>query len=384
MGGSVEGEEDEVVSAVDESMVGGSTTRSLGEQQQQEMVAVASAEGENFKRQDSSRDKAYRLWSKVKYQLVKFEALPEHLRDNEYILGHYRVNWPLGPTLLSIFSFHNETLNIWTHLLGFLLFLGLTIFTVSKLPRYVEPCIEQLLRMRTGIITSLPSYLHLPHCLDSSSLSGTSSSENCSKHITRWPFFVFLGGAMFCLLSSTTCHLFSCISARWSSLLLRVDYIGIALLIAGSFYPPVYYSFACSPFLRNMYLCVITAIAIGTVVVSLLPVFQTAKYRTFRASLFFGMGISGVVPCIHKLFLYESEPVLYQTLYLEVLMGLLYGLGALVYATRIPERWKPGMFDIFGNSHQLFHVLVVAGAYTHYESGLLYLKWRDVKGCDTW
>jgi len=120
MGGSVEGEEDEVVSAVDESMVGGSTTRSLGEQQQQEMVAVASAEGENFKRQDSSRDKAYRLWSKVKYQLVKFEALPEHLRDNEYILGHYRVNWPLGPTLLSIFSFHNETLNIWTY--GFFFF----------------------------------------------------------------------------------------------------------------------------------------------------------------------------------------------------------------------------------------------------------------------
>jgi adiponectin receptor len=147
----------------------------------------------------------------------------------------------------------------------------------------------------------------------------------------------------------------------------------------------VYYSFACSPFLRNMYLCVITTIAICTVLVSLLPVFQTAKYRTFRASLFFGMGISGVVPCIHKLFLYkEFEPVLYQTLYLEILMGLLYGLGALVYATRIPERWKPGMFDIFGNSHQLFHVLVVAGAYTHYESGLLYLKWRDVKGCDTW
>jgi hypothetical protein len=120
MGGSVEGEEDEVVSAVDESMVGGSTTISLGEQQQQEMMAVASAEGENFKRQDSSRDKAYRLWSKVKYQLVKFEALPEHLRDNEYILGHYRVNWPLGPTLLSIFSFHNETLNIWTY--GFFFF----------------------------------------------------------------------------------------------------------------------------------------------------------------------------------------------------------------------------------------------------------------------
>jgi hypothetical protein len=123
MGGSVEGEEDEVGSAVDASMGGGSTTTSLG--QQQDMVAVASAEGENFKRQDSSRDKAYRLWSKVKYQLVKFEALPEHLRDNEYILGHYRVNWPLGPTLLSIFSFHNETLNIWTYGFFFFFFFSL-------------------------------------------------------------------------------------------------------------------------------------------------------------------------------------------------------------------------------------------------------------------
>jgi hypothetical protein len=54
---------------------------------------------------------------------------------------------------------------------------------------------------------------------------------------------VFLGGAMFCLLSSTTCHLFSCISPHCSYLLLRLDYTGIALLIAGSFYPPVLESF---------------------------------------------------------------------------------------------------------------------------------------------
>jgi adiponectin receptor len=185
---------------------------------------------------EKEKEAGSRLWSKVKYQLVKFEALPEYLRDNEYIRGHYRLNWPLGPTLLSLFSFHNETLNIWTHFLGFLLFLGLTIFTVRKLPTYVEPCLEQLLQM--------PSYLHLPEefasCLDPSCFSGT-GSEDCSlkKHITRWPFFVFLGGAMFCLLSSTTCHLFSCISPHCSYLLLRLDYTGIALLIAGSFYPPV-------------------------------------------------------------------------------------------------------------------------------------------------
>jgi hypothetical protein len=33
--------------------------------------------------------------------------------------------------------------------------------------------------MRTDIIASLPSFLHLPYWLDSSSLSGIGSSENC-------------------------------------------------------------------------------------------------------------------------------------------------------------------------------------------------------------
>ena len=37
-------------------------------------------------------------------------------------------------------------------------------------------------------------------------------------------------------------------------------------------------------------------------------------------------------------------------------------LGAVVYATRVPERWKPGAFDLAGHSHQLFHLAVIAAA----------------------
>lgn len=100
-----------------------------------------------------------------------------------------------------------------------------------------------------------------------------------------------------------------------------------------------------------------------------------------RASLFFGMGFSGLAPILHKLIIFWDQPeALHMTGY-EILMGLLYGLGAVVYATRIPERWMPGKFDIAGHSHQLFHVLVVAGAFTHYRAGLVYLKWRDIEGC---
>ncbi|KAJ6822791.1 heptahelical transmembrane protein ADIPOR3-like [Iris pallida] len=201
------------------------------------------------------------------------------------------------------------------------------------------------------------------------------------RPIARWPFFAFLGGAMFCLLASSTCHLLSCHSRRLAYIMLRLDYAGIAALIATSFYPPVYYSFMCNPFFCNLYLISITLLGIATIAASLLPVFQSPEYRVIRASLFFGMGVSGVVPVIHKLIMFRHRPeALYTTGY-EVLMGTFYGLGALVYAARIPERWKPGKFDIAGHSHQLFHVLVVAGAFTHYKAGLIYLKWRDLEGC---
>ncbi|EAZ20642.1 hypothetical protein OsJ_36258 [Oryza sativa Japonica Group] len=62
-------------------------------------------------------------------------------------------------------------------------------------------------------------------------------------------------------------------------------------------------------------------------------------------------------------------------------MGALYALGVAVYAARVPERWFPGRFDLVGHSHQLFHLLVVAGAYAHYLGALEYLKWRDAVKC---
>lgn len=58
--------------------------------------------------------KGRRLWKKVKYQLVEYHSLPGYLRDNEYIVGHYRSEWPLKQILFSIFTIHNETLNVWT------------------------------------------------------------------------------------------------------------------------------------------------------------------------------------------------------------------------------------------------------------------------------
>ncbi|CAL0327109.1 unnamed protein product [Lupinus luteus] len=373
--------------------------------------------------------KGVRLCKKIKNQLVEYNSLPSYLKDNEYILGYYRSEWSLKHTLLSIFSIHNETLNVWTHLIGFFLFLFLTIYTAMKAPTVVDfNSLQHLPKMignadlntiRLQLLNCLPSLPNIPdllnfknqlstslYSLDFSSLSGWNVVElltNCLPEqlsinvvkddmvdvlstsavqpVTRWPFFVFLGGAMFCLLASSTCHLLACHSQSLSYIMLRFDYAGISALIATSFYPPVYYSFMCNPFFCFLYLGFITLTGTATIAFSLLPFFQKPWFRKYRASLFFLMGFSGVVPIIHKLILHKHEPEALQTTGYEILMGILYGLGAVIYATRIPERWMPGKFDIAGHSHQLFHVLVVAGAYTHYQDGLIYLRWRDMKGC---
>jgi adiponectin receptor len=326
----------------------------------------------------SNREKAMELWCNVKHQLVEYSALPEYLRDNSFILRHYRADWNFKHSFYSMFSMHNETFNIWSHLVGFILFLGLTIYTAMHLPTYSAT----LQRWQSGyIMESLPSYLQLPEAL-SSCVPGTFDGTRCvQKPITRWPFFVFLGGAMFCMLASTTCHLLGCRCAKTFYTLMRIDYTGIAALTVASFYPPVYYGFMCNPSLCKMYLGIITSMGIGCVLLSLIPVFQTPEYRSVRAAMFSIMGVSGIVPCVHKIFMYQDEVQAYEALYNEVNMFIIYALGGLVYATRIPERWKPGAFDIIGNSHQLFHVLVVWAAYVHYQGGLIYLKWRDVKGC---
>lgn len=198
---------------------------------------------------------------------------------------------------------------------------------------------------------------------------------------TRWPFFVFLGGSMFCLLSSSICHLFCCHSHHLNILLLRMDYVGIVVMIITSFFPPIYYIFQCSPQWQFIYLAGITVMGIFTVVTLLSPVLSTGKFRGFRASLFVAMGLFGLIPAVHAVAVNWNEPRRNLTLAYELAMALSYLIGTLFYVTRIPERWRPGWFDLAGHSHQIFHVFVICGALSHYAAALVFLDFRGTVGC---
>lgn len=187
---------------------------------------------------------------------------------------------------------------------------------------------------------------------------------------------------MFCLFSSSICHLFSCHSHHLNLLLLQIDYVGITVMIITSFFPPIYYIFQCTPHWQIVYLTGINIMGICTIITLLSPAFSTGKYRTFQASLFMSMGLFGLIPTVHSLVVNWNDPHRNITLAYESVMELSYLIGTSFYISRIPERWKPVWFDLAGHSHQIFHVLVIMGALAHYGAAQIFLRYCSRMGCD--
>ena len=60
------------------------------------------------------------------FKLLKVQEVPDHHKEIS-IFGGYRQRLEYKDCLWSIFRLHNETVNIWTHLIGFLIFFSLMV-----------------------------------------------------------------------------------------------------------------------------------------------------------------------------------------------------------------------------------------------------------------
>ncbi|KAJ1972050.1 hypothetical protein H4R34_005539 [Dimargaris verticillata] len=270
--------------------------------------------------------------------LLTLDELPAWMHDNTYILSGYR------PPLLtyrrcfgSLFYLHNETGNIYSHLLGAVLFAYFAMQTASYIDHHGST-------VRWYDVTVIAA---------------------------------FLVGAILCLSLSATFHLVACHSHQVSRQWNKCDHLGIIVLIVGSFYPPIYYAFYCHPRVLMLYLALISTFGLTGAYFCAQDRFQTPAYRWTRTLLYIGMGLSGALPLCHSLLWYGWAHT-YQALSLTwfLTMGAAYVAGALIYACRVPERWYPGQFDYWLHSHQIFHLFVVAAAVCHYIGVINAFNWH--------
>ncbi|KAF1348779.1 hemolysin-III related-domain-containing protein [Delphinella strobiligena] len=291
------------------------------------------------RRQNNNQNRSASLTEQVKTNIQQVETnvqnaltvlwneIPSWQQDNRYITSGYRPPTnSYTKSAASLGYLHNETVNIYTHLMGALASVAGCLWFYHLLrPRYDYASAEDVVM-----------------------------------------FCCFFAGAASCLGMSATYHTISNHSQSVNRIGNQLDYVGIVCLIWGSFIPSIFYGFYTDPNLRWTYWFMITLIAAGCVTLSVNPKFRTSEWRPFRAAMFVAMGLSAVIPIIHGVFLYGVTQLQVQMgLSWVVSQGVLYILGAAIYAARIPEKLRPGAFDIWGSSHQIFHVLVLMAAATH-------------------
>jgi len=276
--------------------------------------------------------------------------VPSHVR-REHILTGYRPLLREDQSLLraflsGLFTVHNETLNVWSHMLGVVWAAERLHWLVHVPPESLAPAAPVGMRTSVG---------------------------------------VFLVTALFCLGSSVAAHLYAPIVSREpSNALWRLDSYGICLLIAGSYLPGMTFGFRCLPGWRFFYLSLVFVLLLvgawgsATAEAGRKNLAETLRVGSLSASVAFGL-----VPVTHFCCVAPSDE-LSVFLAPALLMLALYAGGFCFYASAMPERLRPGQFDYRGGSHLMWH-LGVLGAVASWEHGARQmLLHRDASVCEGW
>ncbi|KAI9145915.1 hemolysin-III related-domain-containing protein [Paraphysoderma sedebokerense] len=312
-------------------------------------------------------------------KFYKFDEIPEHLQDNQYIHTGYRAWYNFRECFASLFHLHNETGSIYTHFLGSLFFLFMIYQTFQT-------------------FNSMPA------------------SATFSDKVVMG---IYHTSAAICLFCSGVFHTFNCHEKMkvYDSMAI-LDYLGITALLCGSFSTLLYYILFTQPLTRVYPLTITCVSSLIGCIFPWFPFFRSYKYRVHRTLIFFTLAgaifvsliwsviqiwdelsalsfvhspantipfsISSLftIPSFSPFFsasipaAASSTPSLSKLLFLTSTEVASYILGAVIYVARFPECKFPGKFDIWFSSHQIWHMLVFVGAYAHYLLLWEVMVWR--------
>ncbi|KAK4097910.1 HlyIII-domain-containing protein [Parathielavia hyrcaniae] len=282
--------------------------------------------GRALRAAESLEDHVQRAITRAReHGLLRYDELPMPWRVNPHITKGYRFSETKLACVRSAFGFSNELVNIWSHAIGLVLVLALAF--------YFYP---------------------------------SSSNFSLSSKADIFIAAIFFFAACQCLACSVIWHTMNSVAdVSLISMFACVDYTGISLLIAASIMTTEYTAFYCEPVSRWIYMVTTALLGIGGVMLPWQPWFNAPDMAWARVAFFVALSMTGFLPVLQLSATRGLETTF--EFYTPIAKSLLvYFFGALVYASKVPERWCPGMFDYVGGSHNLWHIAVLGGILFHY------------------
>ncbi|KAJ9529754.1 hypothetical protein QJQ45_014532 [Haematococcus lacustris] len=358
--------------------------------------------------------------------------------DNSFLRAYYRQELSVSNALRSIFSWHNETMNIWTHLLGFLLLAAIAVSFVLEphphpetFPQHtafpispISPAEAQAPAFSSNWTAAAEAEEESTKlsCLggyimkwagsddqgnESHGTDGVESGARCSMQQSReeqqpqgihqqlWgqqgareeqeedrdeleqqqqqkQHGIACGGQEGAAAAAVA-------APKWPMYVVMYGFMQPSAAPA----PSCRYCFACSsPAVKYTYISVTSFLGACITTVSLSDAFQSPALQPVRPMLFAALAGWGLAPMAHAAWTLSSAPPVRLALQLTLAQMLLIALGAVLFATRFPERLRPGRFDLLLSSHQLFHILIVLAFVMYTQACLTLWRWRAVgEGC---
>ncbi|KAF9874867.1 hypothetical protein CkaCkLH20_07561 [Colletotrichum karsti] len=286
--------------------------------------------------QDDSSEKGKKAIS-----LLTWDELPEWQQcGSEHIKSGYRkACFSMWGCFHSWTYVHNETINIYSHIIGAVVFtlLPLLIFSDGIPPRWT--------------------------------IASTSDVVVCG---------IYALGVTTCFVLSTAFHTFMSHSEAYYLAGIKADFHGVLALMWSSTAPLAHYTFPCSPRTRDAYVLLTGALAVLCAAATARPDLGAVHLGHHRAALFAAFGVMAfVMPIAHGAFVFGlvEEWARVGGPWVAVTAGC-NALAVFIYSTKFPEVWFPGSFDLFGASHQLMHILVLAAALSYAKAVVVAFDYR--------
>ncbi|KAF2108067.1 mPR-like GPCR protein [Lophiotrema nucula] len=270
-------------------------------------------------------------------RLLSRNQVPAVSAHNRYILRGYRpVTASLTLSVRSLACLHLELVNIFTHLIPAIL--------LSALPYHL--------------------YWHMAVRFPNAALA--------DEVILR----SYLTTSVMYLGVSSMYHMLLCHSERCSGFWSCLDYVAIIIQIVSSFVSRIYLGFYCEPHLQKAYWTLVSVLCCATGVVLLNQRFQNSRWRSTRIGIFIAIGLSAFAPILHAVHIFPYAQLDKQAGLSYYTEGSVILVGVVFYAVDVLRR--PGSFDLWGASHQIFHVCVVIGIAIHLCSIFKAFEWNYV------